>query len=222
MWVRSLGPGTVFTVRDVPGERRSALNVLSRMTQAPDAQLHRLARGIYYLSDQRRRDGTWLPRPAGRLTAARVQLSGRPGCGLGWVTATHGVGWIWQASLTDHIAVLRDRHGNVPTPPLPGLVYLRRSNQRRAELNWAEVTVLEALRDYTILGNHETVDRFEWEQAMATFVCDRKWRQYGSQLRLDRLEWAAHGEPAAHLDTIFRGLGEVTRAVERKRADEAD
>lgn len=216
-WVESRKPGTFFNLDAVPGTPRMRQTTLSRMVNEPNARLQRVARGIYQWARRRDLDGNWAPtkRPDIIVMLHAGRIVGSGWCG---VSAKYKLGWVHQVPVYGNVAVLRDRNGNIPKSPLPYVTYHSRSNQRRAELSWAEVTVLEGLRSYTILGDYDCVDRFEWELAMEKFTRGRWWDDYASQIRLDAIRWAMDTEPSKHLEDLHRGYPALAATVNRKRA----
>lgn len=220
-WVEQLKPGSYFHLTSVPGTAREKQVALSRMVRQPNSRLKRVGRGCYQWARLQDRDGSWIGE-INRTLIARVHLYGRPGSGWGGATAQNKIGWAQQVTIKDFVAVLVDEHGNVPRSPVPGLVYQSRYNRRRSVLRWPEVSVLEALREYRVLGLRGIADQPEWERAMRSFTSGFSWERYGSQIDLERLRWAAATEPARHRNAIIRGLPEVAKAVQQKRAEQPE
>lgn len=220
-WVARLTPGTFFHLDTVPEAAETKRVALSQMASMPNARLQRAARGIYQWTRYQDRDGRWL-RESGTDIIIKLHVGKRHGSGWSSITALHRMNWANQRPLRLDVAVLSDRHGNIPRSPLSYVSYHRRSNHRRQILNWAEVSVLEGLRAYPIVGNYDSTDRDEWQRALRSFTSEPLWERYGSRVNLDRLEWAAETEPARHLDAMYRGLPAVRRYVERRRAQDAE
>lgn len=143
-WVESLPVGTWFLAGAVPGKATTVQPVLSKLCGERRFGLVRMARGLY-----------WRGCPEGhelhtygpfRLDAGAFLHAGA-GAGLAKWSALNRLGWTLQCDAKTSVAVC----GRRLTPFARTLRYHTSHNRRRQRLNWAEVTVLEALSliDYT-------------------------------------------------------------------------
>jgi hypothetical protein len=141
-------------------------------------------------------------------TVAALLLAG-PGAGLADWDALHRLRWSTQVPCKAMVSTL----GPPPKPPHPTVVYKQRKNQRRAELNWSEVTVLEALGSLwmTEASWHECLESIQ----DGRFAAHLKW---GLPVRADLLEWAAETEEGMNIETLHK-VDEAAAAI--NRADEA-
>jgi hypothetical protein len=130
--------GSWFSIADCGG--RAADQTLSRMARDPKVPLVRAAKGLYYRTDQPDRYlGKRSPSPV--ETARRVAV-GR-GVGPAGATAASFLGLTTQVA---PIAVLTV--SGTPPVGVDGVVWCVRKNPRRADLDFAEVAVVEVLATF--------------------------------------------------------------------------
>ena len=147
-WVADLPPYTLFRLRDVPDPSPGlAANVLHHLA-AEKTVVERVAQGCYV------RTGDY---PFWNYPAVAIAIGG-PGSGFGGRTAVRKFGWVWQAPCLEQIAVV----GRAPRVAVRGCRFVSRANRARLDLNWAEITLLEAFRSAPFL-------EFTWEEALARF-----------------------------------------------------
>ena len=163
-WVADLPPYTVFRLRDVPDPSPSlAANVLHHLA-AKKAVVERVAQGCYV------RTGDY---PFWNYDAVAMAYAGS-GSGYADRTALMQMGWVWQTKGWSQIAVV----GRAPRVAVRGCRFVSRANRARLDLNWAEITLLEAIRAGTFL-------EFTWDEAMARFLSGTAMRALGASVSVD-------------------------------------
>lgn len=182
-WIGALGGQSFFFTDEIPGWTPSLRTTLARIAADPDEPIVRVARGFYC----KRWHQDWPAEHRIDFTSTRLASLHFAGIGAGaanW-NALNLVGWTAQHPARKDVACLC----RPPRSPWAHTRFVERSNQRRAELSWAEVTLLEALRmfDHSDLG---------WDEAVGVISGG----DYLGRLRHDaavdrgRLAWAADGE----------------------------
>jgi len=181
-WVLDLPEDSLFWLSEVPAPPEIASVMLSRLArQGPCPPVQRLANGFYWrawyfsngqagLRDQ-------------RFTA--LVYAGK-GCGYADCTAVNAMGWSTQIPARVRIAVMRDL-----TPRDECVKYLlRRANPRRLELDFGEVSVIEAVRDsaFVEVSWDEAVDKAGNGTALSRLG-------YNARISADMIRWAAQTEP---------------------------
>ena len=166
-------------------------STLARVAADPEHPVVRVARGFYC----KRWHEIW---PAEcRLDFVDPHLGalrcGGAGAGPANWQALNLVGWTAQHPW-------RNDFGCVGRPPRSAwghTQFVQRSNGRRRELNWAEVTLLEALRMF----DHSDLD---WDAALDTVSSGDYFGRlrYDAEVDAERLRWAAVGE--ARQPGVFR------------------
>lgn len=200
-WIQTLPFGSWFWVRDVPAEPHIARPVLSRLCRNAAFGLRRAGGGLYWRGYPEGHEHGWVG-PNHEIAA--LHLAG-PGAGLARWNALNRLGWTAQVDPQYSISVL----GRRPKPDGARAVrHYPSDNQRRQELNWSEVTLLEALGllafvdgpwadcvDFLASGGSAT--RFDWH----------------FETRPERLLWAAETETGNTVDLVYR-LEQIAEAVQ--------
>lgn len=143
-WVESLSPDTWFLVGAVPGKATTVQPVLSRLCGERRFGLVRMARGLYWRGYPEDHE-LHLCGPF-NLDRGALLYAGA-GAGLAKWNALNRLGWTLQRDPKASVSVC----GRRLAPFDKAVRYFTHKNIRRRQLNWAEVTVLEALAliDYT-------------------------------------------------------------------------
>ena len=201
-WVLGLEPRTVFWISDLPtGLRPYASRVLHDMVHEYRA-IDRIANGFY------RRGHDTAPGMAGEglfeLAQRAIAYAGA-GCGFGGTSALNKVGWSTQVPVVDTLCV----PGRVPECAIHATRFVTARNDRRRELTWPEVTIIEA----TLLSEwaEVTVDDYlspdlpvgtdyralAWRRALEALASGRTMRRLGrgTVLRGEALASVAAAEP---------------------------
>ncbi len=204
-WIVGLEPGTWFWSQDVPGRRGIAHPVLSRLSNDDASGVQRVAKGLYWRGWPEGHDLASMPPD---YTIAALLLAGS-GAGLADWDALNRLRWSTQVPCKAMISTL----GPPPKPPHPTVIYKQRNNQRRAELNWSEVTVLEALG---MLWMTEAL----WHECLESIHNGRftTYLRWGLPIRANMLEWAAETEEDMTVESLHQ-VGEVAAAI--NKAEEA-
>lgn len=191
-WLDGLPGQAFFFTGDIPGWSSSLRSTLARIAAEPDHPVVQVAYGFYC----KRWDQSW---PAeSRIPAVNTRLASLHYAGLGagaanW-NALNLVGWTAQHPCRKDVSCV----GRAPRSPWGHTRFVQRSNQRRADLSWAEVTLIEALRmfEHSDLG---------WAEAVGVIASgDYLGRiRYDAEVDRERLLWGSQGEakqPAAFHD----------------------
>ena len=140
-----------------------------------------------------------------------------PGSGYAAATAVNRLGWTTQVPVGDDICVV----GRAPQPDTPRIRFVSRSNPRRLDLTWAEVTVLEGVQNFHLAESA----RFDedagqshtgaaWDEAVE-FMGDG-WSAYrlgpGASIRTAAVLEAAASEPRKPEGFLDR-LADLARRV---------
>ena len=181
--VRRAPVGSFIRSSDLPGPRAAVLTALSRLHA--DGELVRVRNGLYW-KGVKSRFGSGRP---GLLEAA-VKAAGDKGVGpAGW-SATQVLGLSTQLPAIPEVAVPG------PAPSFDGVRFHRRNNTARRELDFYEVALVEALRDFP---RYSEVD-------METVALTVKRLADEGKLRLKRVERVASSERSP---ALRRNLGEL-------------
>ena len=182
-WLDDLPGQSFFFTGEIPDWSPSLRATLTRIAADPDHPVVRVAYGFYC----KRWHQDW-PSES-QIDYVDTHLGGvyfaGPGSGAAGWQALNMIGWTAQhPSLNDFCCL-----GRPPRSPWEHTRFVQRNNGRRSELNWAEVTLLEALRSFES-------SELDWDEASA-FVASG---DYLGRLRYDasvdsaRLLWASQGE----------------------------
>ncbi len=198
-WLTELKPGTWFWSKDIPARPEIARPVLSRLCADRSVNIIRFGRGLY-----------WRGYPASSQYHHREPYEivgafklGGPGSGLwGW-SALNLLGWTVQLPVKNNIVVL----GRPPKPPTRTIVYHRSRNERRAALNWTEVSVLEALTWFRFTAE-------PWHECLEHLCNGYSAIKLGWSLpvRASLLRWAAETEPEMTVEGEYM-IDEIAAAI---------
>lgn len=182
-WIDLLPGQSFFFTDEIPGWDASLRSTLGRIADDHEHPVVRVAHGFYC----KRWHQDW---PQGdqidfvNLHLASLHFAGIGSGAANW-NALNLVGWTAQHPARKDVACL----SRPPKSPWMQTRFVERSNERRAELTWAEITLLEALRMF----DRSDID---WDEAVEVITSG----DYLSRLRYDaevdseRLAWAAAGE----------------------------
>jgi hypothetical protein len=120
-----------------------------------------------------------------------LEVLGRTGVGPTGVWAAHALNLTTQLPAVPELAT----SGPIPTG-VRGVLVHKRNNVARRDLNYAEIAVLEVLRDW----NYTT--ETNWDGVVAAV----RERVQGRQVRPDKLAAAAAGERKPHVRARLRDL----------------
>ncbi|MDE0578253.1 MAG: hypothetical protein OXI29_00145 [bacterium] len=203
-WITGLEPGTWFWSQEVPGRRDIAHPVLSRLSNDEASGVQRIAKGLYWRGWPEGQEGFLMPPNYG---VGGLLLAG-DGAGFADWTALNRLRWTTQRPCKILISTL----GASPKPPHPTVVYRPRRNHRRAELNWTEVTVLEAVSVFWMSEEpwHECLDKIRSGVSMRCLP-------WCAPIRPDKLRWAAETEDEATVDALHL-LQEVSSEIDKMAA----
>ncbi len=189
-WIVGLEPGTWFWSKEIPGRSEITGPVLSRLYANKANGIWKLGRGLYWRGCPEGHEyfGMWPDFEVGAM-----MLAG-PGAGLAGWSALHTLGWTLQRPAKSFICVL----GRAPSPPDVSVVYAPSKNACRAELNWTEVTVLEAVALHWMSEEpwHECLDSIR-DRSYANRL------RWDSTIRPEKLQWAAEAEQDATVETLY-------------------
>lgn len=189
-FLEKLPVGSYVHVDQLPGTANAAKSAACRAAARGDIVL--LRRGLYY-KGKRTRYGVLTP-PAEEVA---LEVLGRKGVGPTGVSAARALNLTTQLPAVPELATWR----SVPTG-VRGVLVHKRNNVARRELNYAEIAVLEILRDWNLTT--ETT----WDGVVAAV----RERVEGRQVRLNRLVAAAVGEPKP---TVRARMRDLVDALER-------
>ena len=209
-WIAALPPFTLFRTDAVPSRTTVVRSLLTRMLAEDRPIVGRAIRGLYWRQPPPVHPSYGRP-PASAVRMAQAYLP--PGSGLSGPSALEATRWSTQVPVCNTFAVLR--RGLTP-PDLPGrgTRCVVRSNYRRAELTWHEVTLLEACLAFGLS------DCRDWSHAMDNLLECLPVRGGSSPLvRRDAVLWAAETERSRRdpllapdsdkgFDAVIRRLGE--------------
>ncbi len=192
-WVMNLPEGSFFWSRDVPGRREVVSTMLSKLARGDDPPVERIGKGCYW------RGAHWESGEPMRLPLdeAGIFYAG-PGSGYADVSAVHALNWTTQVP-PSRIATMRRLK-----PGQRALRYVRRpANERRRELTFAEVTVIEAVRhfSYSEIGWDRAVDRLGSGRSGISSLWPNP------VIRAEALRWAAATEPGGFSSSTIRRWG---------------
>ena len=202
-WIADLKPNTWFWSKDVPGDRDIVHPVLSRLHNDESSEVQRISRGLY-----------WRGWPVDQKSAFNspnhvisALLAAGPGAGLARGHALNRLGWTTQLPCKSLISVL----GKPPTPHHPTVKYRPNKNQRRADLSWAEVTLLEAVDFFWYSEEpwHECLDVLRSGKSMNRLPWNVNY-----PVRPEKLIWAAEAEEGATVETLHM-IEELADVIEK-------
>ena len=201
-WVDALPGGAFFFASEVPGRPSVVRPLLSRLAADETHPVERQMQGFYAKLWHADDDP---PVPYADKVAGALKLAG-PGGGGALAFALHRVGWTSQVPCRYDFATL----GRTPTSPWRHVRFRRRSNGERAQLAWAEVTLLEAIRSFG------WVPCVAWPEALESLEDGRCQQRLGpgATLRGDKLVRAARfeqGQPREFYRRV-RGAAEALGA----------
>lgn len=183
-FLERLPAGAYVHVDELPGSRNAARSAASRA--ASRGELVALRRGLYY-KGKRTRYGVATP-PAEEVA---LEVLGRKGVGPTGVSAARALDLTTQVPAVPELATW----GPVPTG-LRGVRVHKRNNVSRRDLNYAEIAVLEVLRDW----------RFTSEASWDGLIAAVRERVSRRQVRPAKLVEAAKGERSPHVRALLRDL----------------
>ena len=194
-WIDEQPAQTFFYADEIPGWSPAARSLMTRIAADPEHPVVRVARGFYC----KRWHQDWAVED--RCKIADEVLGGLCYAGIGggmadW-QALNKVGWTNQVPCVHHFCCV----GRPPTTPWPHTRFVQRNNERRTELTWAEVTLLEALRMFRRAD-------IGWDKATELVVSGTYLGRlrYGAEVDRDRFVWGAAGElrqPAEFHDRVM-------------------
>lgn len=183
-YLESLPAGSYVHVRKLPGSPNAAKSAASRAARKGD--LVKLRRGLYY-KGKRTRYGVLTP-PAEDIA---LEVLGRKGVGPSGVSAARALNLTTQVPAEPELVT----SGPVPAA-IPGVRVHKRNNIDRRDLNYAEIAVLEVLRDWT----------FTTESTWDGIVAAVRDRIDGSEVRPERLARVGRSEPRPAVREQLRDL----------------
>lgn len=182
-WIDSLAGQSFFFTDEIPGWDASLRSTLARIAADPEHPLERVSRGFYC----KRWHQDWPQDYQIDFVdphLGSIHFAGQGAGPANW-QALNLVGWTAQHPWRNDFCSL----ARPPRSPWGHTRFVQRSNGRRSELTWAEVTLLEALRnfDQSDIG---------WDHAAAMIASgDYLGRlRYDAEVESERLSWAAAGE----------------------------
>ena len=182
-WLDLLPGQAFFFTDEIPGWDTSLRTTLSRIAADPEHPVTRVARGFYC----KRWHQDWPQEHQIALVDPHLGALHFAGIGTGpanW-QALNMVGWTTQHPVTNDFGCLM----RPPRSPWGHTTFVQRNNGRRAEMSWAEVALLEALRVFD-KGDIEWLDAVE---AIANGDHFGRLR-YDAEVDAERLRWGAVGE----------------------------
>lgn len=183
-FLERLPVGSYVHVDQLPGTPNAAKSAASRAATRGD--LIALRRGLYY-KGKRTRYGTARP-PAEDVA---LEVLGRKGVGPTGVWAAHVLNLTTQLPAVPELVT----SGPIPTG-MRGVRVHKRNNVARRDLNYAEIAILEVLRDWD----------FTTESTWDGVVAAVRERIEGRQVRPNKLAAAARGERKPHVRARLREL----------------
>jgi hypothetical protein len=188
-YLEKLPTGSYVHVDRLPGSSSAARSAASRAAKKGD--LVKLRRGLYY-KGKRTRYGVLTP-PAEDIA---LEVLGRTGVGPSGVSAARAL------NLTTQVPAEAELVTSGPVPEeIRGVRVHKRNNADRRDLNYAEIAVLEVLRDWT----------FTTESTWDGIVAAVKDRIEGREVRPDKLAKVGRSEPwpavRERLRDLFSELG---------------
>ena len=148
-WVLDLAQGTLFGLGDLPAPPRAAARIMHDVVNEY-YEIERIFKGVY-----------WRGSPIGNPCQVDVpygriaMVYAGPGSGYAASTAVNRLGWTTQRTAKVHICAA----GRAPNPAHPFIRFEARSNPRRSDLTWAEITLLEG-----VLHSHRAEPRHDaWD-----------------------------------------------------------
>ena len=193
-WIDELPGQSFFFTHEIPGWDPSLRFTLTRIAADPCHPVARVAHGFYC----KRWHQNWPTEDqidAVNTRLASLYMVGRGGGAANW-NALNLVGWTAQHPWRKDVSCL----GRPPKSPWEHTRFVQRNNERRSELSWAEITLLEALRMF----DHSDL---EWAEAVEVITSgDYLGRlRFNAEVAGERLRWGAIGEirqPAAFHERV--------------------
>ena len=203
-WIVGLEPGTWFWSRNVPGRREIVYPVLSRLHRDEASGVVKVAHDLYWRGWDEG-DECFSRRP--NYGVGAVLLAGA-GAGFADWTALNKLRWTTQRPCKVLVSVL----GKPPKPPHPTVVYRSNKNQRRSDLNWTEVTILEAVS----VG---WMTEEPWQECMEMFRRGISMRSLPWHVPVcaEKLRWAAETEAGVTEESLHL-VQEISSAVDEMAA----
>ena len=201
-WIDALPCGEFFFAAEVPGRPSVVRPLLSRLAAAEDHPVQRQMRG-FYAKTWHAEDPTF--RFASKTYGA-LKLSGLGGGGTRGF-ALHRAGWTNQIPCRYDFVTL----GRIPTSPWRHVRFHRRSNDERAALTWAEVTVMEAIRSF---GWVECVLWTEALESLANGRCEARMR-LGAPIRAEEMLRVSDSEQCQSAE-FHRRMHEAAEALRQR------
>lgn len=203
-WVDALPLGAFFFASEVPGRPSVVHPMLSRLVAAGEYPVQRQMQGFYVKA--------WRPgNPEFRCpseTQGALKLAGPGGGGTGCF-ALHRAGWTDQIPCRyDFVTV-----GQVPTSPWRQIRFHRRSNGDRVSLTPAEVTLMEAVRSFDLVG---CVSWAEALESIADGSCQRRMR-LGDSIRAEAVLQVSETEKCRPAE-FHRRMAEAAAALAHRPA----
>ena len=177
-------PGQSFFFTDeIPGWAPSLRSTLARIAADTDHPVVRVAHGFYC----KRWHQDWLAE--WKIDFVDTHLGGihfaGAGAGAANLQALNLVGWTAQHPCRNDFGCL----SRPPRSPWPHTRFVQRNNERRSDLSWAEITLLEAIRGFD-MGD------VDWAEAVAIVATGDYFGRlrYEAVVDKERLRWGADGE----------------------------
>ena len=183
VWIDQLPAQSFFFTDEIPGWSPSLRFTLARIATDPAHPLVRVSRGFFckcWHQDSSPQDQARTV----NVRLASLYLAGEGGGAASW-NALNLVGWTAQHPRRKDVGCV----GRPPRSPWEHTRFVQRNNERRRELSWAEVTLLEAVRMF------ESGD-LDWDEAVEVITSgDYLGRlRYGAEVDTERFRWGAEGE----------------------------
>ena len=193
-WLGLLPGQSFFFTDEIPGWAPSLRSTLARIAADTDHPVVRVAHGFYCKRWHQDWPAEWKIDFVNTRLACLHFAGG--GAGAANWNALNLVGWTAQHPVRKDFSCF----GRPPRSPWSHTRFVQRLNERRADLTWAEITLLEALRMF----DHSDLD---WDEAAGVIISgDYLSRlRYDAEVERDRLQWGSDGEvrqPAAFHDRV--------------------
>ena len=203
-WIDALPCGEFFFASEVPGRPSVVRPLLSRLAAAEDHPVQRQMHGFYakmwHADDPEFQFAS--------KTYGALKLAGRGGGGTRGF-ALHRAGWTEQIPCRYDFVTI----GRVPTSPWRHIRFHRRSNDDRAGLTWAEVTLMEAIRSF------DWVECVPWPHALESISdgsCQARMR-LGEPIRAEEILRVSESEQCQPAE-FHRRMSEAADALQHHLA----